>query len=260
MLLSKWTVPVIALFMTIAGCNNRPANVPVDKAAAHTLDAPSTSMTGTWTGMFAPTGNANVFDKATGDSVAIQPTKITLFIDQMKDGQIYGYSVCAGNDRPFKGTYTEDGDNITAKLREPGDKPFDGVFDLVISKSPLSMTGTWAPLNAGPTPRRYTLARKNFIYDPSSGRYPESSTRLLTSDDVNNLLKDDLRYMRNVIYARHGYAFKLKEVRAWFDTEDWYMPVSTDVRKKLTSIEMKNEQLIKHFEQYADDSYDDYGR
>ncbi len=84
--------------------------------------------------------------------------------------------------------------------------------------------------------------------------------RLLTSDDVNNLYKDDLRYMRNEIYARHGYSFKLKEVREWFDNEDWYMPVSTDVRKKLTAIEMKNEKLIKHFEKYAEDNYDDYGR
>jgi YARHG domain len=103
------------------------------------------------------------------------------------------------------------------------------------------------------------LTRKNFAYNTQAGKYPESSARLLTSDDVNNLYKEDLRRMRNEIYARHGYAFKLREVRGWFDEEDWYMPISTDVRNKLTSIEKQNEQLIKHFEKYAD-TYDDFGR
>jgi hypothetical protein len=49
-------------------------------------------------------------------------------------------------------------------------------------------------------------------------------------------------------------------VREWFDGQDWYMPISTDVRKKLTAIEIKNEKLIKQFEKYADESYDDFGR
>ncbi|WP_375303723.1 hypothetical protein [Niastella sp. OAS944] len=45
-----------------------------------------------------------------------------------------------------------------------------------------------------------------------------------------------------------------------FDGADWYIPVSTDVRSKLSAIEVKNEKLIKNFEQYAEESYDDYGR
>ena len=66
--------------------------------------------------------------------------------------------------------------------------------------------------------------------------------------------------MRNEIYARHGYAFKVREVQRFFDGQPWYMPVSLDVRKSLTSVELKNEKLIKQFEKYADESYDDYGR
>jgi len=45
------------------------------------------------------------------------------------------------------------------------------------------------------------LTQKNFAYNTQAGKYPESSARLLTSDDVNNLLKDELRLMRNEIYA-----------------------------------------------------------
>lgn len=248
---TKWIIPAIILFSITAGCKDHSAaSVVKDKTVAHTLSAPETSITGTWCGMFEPTG----------DSVEAPSNKITLFIDQMEGREIFGYSVCAGNDRPFKGVYTDEGDTITATLTEPGDNKYDGTFNVVISKNPLSFTGKWTPLNPGQPSRHYTLTRKNFVYDPTAGRFAEGSMRLLTSDDVNNLYKDDLRYMRNAIYARHGYSFKLKEVREWFDNEDWYMPISTDVRKKLTAIEMKNETLIKHFEKYAEDSYDDYGR
>jgi YARHG domain len=157
-------------------------------------------------------------------------------------------------------TYTEDGDKITAMVKEPGDNKYDGVFELVISKNPLSLTGTWTPVNSIQPGRHYSLIRKNFTYNATAGQYTESSVKLLSSDDVNNLYKDELRLMRNEIYARHGYSFKLKDVREMFDDKDWYMPISTDVRKKLSPIEIKNEQLIKHFEKYAEDNYDDYGR
>jgi hypothetical protein len=66
--------------------------------------------------------------------------------------------------------------------------------------------------------------------------------------------------MRNEIYARHGYSFKMKEVRRYFDQQDWYMPISTDVRTQLSTVEVKNEKIIKNFEKYAEESYDDYGR
>ncbi len=41
---------------------------------------------------------------------------------------------------------------------------------------------------------------------------------------------------------------------------DWYMPVATDVRDKLTDTEKQNIDLIKRFEEHADKYYDDYGR
>jgi len=67
--------------------------------------------------------------------------------------------------------------------------------------------------------------------------------------------------MRNSIYARHGYSFKTRRVRYVFDNYiDWYMPVSLDIRDKLTEVELKNIELIKRYEQYADKHYDTFGR
>jgi hypothetical protein len=38
------------------------------------------------------------------------------------------------------------------------------------------------------------------------------------------------------------------------------MPVSTDVRTKLTDTELKNIDLIKRYEEHAEKYYDVYGR
>ena len=258
---SRWMAPAITLLLFTAACKDHPAAPVVkDKTLAHTLNAPELSVTGTWYGMFRSNEIVKTVDKETGDSILLFPNKITLFIDQMQDGKIFGYTVCAGDDRPFTGVYTQEGDKIKATLREPGDNKNDGVFDLLISNNPLLITGKWTPLNPTQVGRHYVLTRKNFVYDSTAGQYPEGSMKLLATEDINNLLKDELRAMRNEIYARHGYAFKRREMRQLFDNQDWYMPISTDVRKKLTAIEINNEKVIRQFEKYAEDSYEDFGR
>ena len=59
--------------------------------------------------------------------------------------------------------------------------------------------------------------------------------------------------MRNEIFARHGYCFKKKELRQQFETEDWYVPNTVDIKGFLTEIEKKNIALIKRYEKYAED-------
>lgn len=87
-----------------------------------------------------------------------------------------------------------------------------------------------------------------------------SSTKLLTEEDIKNLKKLELEILRNTIFARHGYTFKKKSYRQFFDPVDWYIPVSADVSKDLTSIEKENIKLLERFEKYAEDNYDSFGR
>ena len=77
---------------------------------------------------------------------------------------------------------------------------------------------------------------------------------------MENLRPEDLRIMRNEIYARHGYTFRLREMRDHFEGQDWYMPVSFNVSTQLTAVEQKNEALIKRYENYGADHYDAFGR
>ena len=72
--------------------------------------------------------------------------------------------------------------------------------------------------------------------------------------------KTKLRVIRNMIYARHGYSFKNRPLRVFFDAQEWYIPVNTDIKKDLTEIEKKNIQLLLKFEKNAKEYYDYFGR
>lgn len=82
------------------------------------------------------------------------------------------------------------------------------------------------------------------------GEYPEASERLLHDDE---LLQDSytLDYMRNEIYARHGYRFKNKEWANTFGEKDWYVPCYDNVQSRLSTIEQKNITRIMKMTNYV---------
>ena len=82
----------------------------------------------------------------------------------------------------------------------------------------------------------------------------------LTSDFVSNLSKADIFILRNSIFARHGFAFRDKQLRMYFEQFDWYMPVFGDVKDELTEVEKRNIDLLLRYEQNAEEYYDTFGR
>jgi hypothetical protein len=87
-----------------------------------------------------------------------------------------------------------------------------------------------------------------------------ASTTLLTEKQVANLSKGDLSIIRNTIYARHGYSFKNRPLRVFFDRQTWYIPVNTNIKNAFTEIEKKNIQLLLRYEKFAKEYYDNFGR
>lgn len=77
------------------------------------------------------------------------------------------------------------------------------------------------------------------------GKYPFASQRLLVPADFLNLTVDDLRLMRNELFARHGHTFKSPKLRAHFTAQPWYRAQAADAGPLLTDIERKNIPLIK---------------
>jgi YARHG domain len=185
--------------------------------------------------------------------------KINFLITAIKGDSIMGRSVVGGNDRPFKGLITRANNTFNFVVAEPGDNQYDGTFEGMISNTG-KVTGTFTPNDKTRPAKVYNLTERTFVYDANAGNFPQASTRLLKESDVENLDKWDLSLMRNEIFARHGYCFQRKDTRGIFEVYDWYIPVTTDVKDKLTEVEKKNITLIKRYEKYAEDFSDDYGR
>lgn len=87
-----------------------------------------------------------------------------------------------------------------------------------------------------------------------------ASEKLLSKAEVENLKQGDLLVIRNTIYARHGYSFKHRPLRVFFDAQPWYIPVHTDIRADFTEIEKENIKLLMRYEKNAAEYYDSFGR
>ena len=90
----------------------------------------------------------------------------------------------------------------------------------------------------------------NTIHNSSNftGNFPQASERLLTSAELIGLSKQDLKIMRNEIFARHGYIFKTTEMKSHFVNQTWYRGQYDDVTSYLSEIEKQNIELIKKYE------------
>lgn len=102
--------------------------------------------------------------------------------------------------------------------------------------------------------------RKSFSASTDMIYKINASNQLLKKEDVENLKRGDLTIIRNTIYARHGYSFKHRPLRIFFDAQEWYIPVHADIKSEFTEIEKKNIQLLLSFEKNAEEYYDYFGR
>lgn len=283
----------LCILAVMATLQSHAANSP---AASKPAVNPNASFLGYWVGMFKP--DKDIVGISAGEHDAWDfENKITISIDEINNDQVKGHSVVAGNYRPFIGEMINEGKSFHFLVKEPGDDKYDGIFDFYITGNFL--TGTWKANNKIRIPKRnYSLEKKIFRYNPDiklteSNQYVNwvknkkvspndphyrsdydisyftttrdlykynASLSILTKEQVSNLKKADLFILRNSIYARHGYSFKNQQLRAYFDREPWYIPVSTDVKNEFTAIEKKNIELLMRYEKNAKEYYDVFGR
>jgi hypothetical protein len=204
----------------------------------------------------------NLLEKLIGSFVGtFGDNKITMLIIKAQGDSIEGRSIVGGNDRPFAGVFIIKDRGYDIIAREPGDDKDDGVFSFRILEENTDMViGSWKPNDIKRPAKDYTLQRRKFEYKMDAGNYPEASQRLLKADDVEEFPKSELEFMRNEIFARHGFCFKKKHLRQQFEMQDWYVPNTVDIKGFLTDIEKKNIEMIKRYEKYADEYGDEYGR
>lgn len=86
-------------------------------------------------------------------------------------------------------------------------------------------------------------------YGDSSYIFKDINRTYLTNDELRNLSKDTLAFMRNEIFARHGYIFKDDPFKKYFESKSWYRGTKDSVSEsELNNYEIENIKLIKQFE------------
>ena len=307
----KKIVLLICTTFVVFSCKDDKKDAVKNNSSNDTISSiqiePTQEDVGLWSGIF----EADSVDYDKGDSWSSQ-NRISIVIQKINnDNSVEGYSVSAGNIRPFKGDLVKEGNSRYVMVNEPGDHKYDGTFKFNISEKDDSIYGTWISKRTDlpVLSRKFSLKKTMFNYDPKNiliqpkygvdeeyadeydnvdwvnskkKKYDESdgeeyfvdvqraasdeiykingSTQKLTEKQLKNLHKLDLEIIRNTIYARHGYSFANRGARQFFDYVDWYVPLYTNVEDKLSPIEKDNIALLKHFEKYATDNYQQYGR
>jgi len=271
--------------------------IPVPVATSNKTIKDDKDLTGYWVGAFRADSAESVMRYEDDDSWG-NTNKINISIDTVSGNKVSGHSIVAGNFRLFTGTVERTASSYRFLTKEPGDDKYDGVFTFSIGVGDSVLIGSWKANNQVKTPvRYYNLTKRSFRYDPDiqveNHRYADTnkqkavtykdddgkeysdteyamstvdfseyngSNRLLKPSQVANLKAADLLIIRNSIFARHGYSFKKPAIRAFFDPQPWYIPVSTDVTSMLTRLEKQNITLLLRYEKNAKQYYDTFGR
>ncbi len=92
------------------------------------------------------------------------------------------------------------------------------------------------------------------------GEFPKVSLVSLRNEDLENKSEWELRIMRNEVFARYGYIFKMPELKDYFLSQNWYVPQSEDVNNLLTPLEKDNIEKIKRHETYIGSQYNKFSR
>jgi hypothetical protein len=77
------------------------------------------------------------------------------------------------------------------------------------------------------------------------------ATEEITDETLGALFAEDLRVLRNEVYARHGRIFKDPELQKYFAAQAWYKPNPDFKDEQLNEIEAKNLTKIREAEETA---------
>ena len=89
-----------------------------------------------------------------------------------------------------------------------------------------------------------TAAYFNLKWAGKLSRFDFASHTLLVGG-LQRYDKQLLRVMRNAILASHGYVFRSKDLRTYFEAQPWYTPVTDNASVKLSLLEELNVALIQ---------------
>jgi hypothetical protein len=114
--------------------------------------------------------------------------KISLSLDSMVDGILFGHSIVAGNLRSFNGELRKEGEKLFyAILKEPGDHKYDGIFNIRWFVDKDSINGGWVSNDEtiDVPQRHFALNRRDFEYNPYDSLDPQLAGEVLRWRNLN---------------------------------------------------------------------------
>lgn len=76
----------------------------------------------------------------------------------------------------------------------------------------------------------------------------QTSDNSLKRENLKTLSLEELRLLRNEIFAKHGYIFNSTDLNEYFSSKDWYVPKYKNVDTLLTKTDKENIDLILEME------------
>lgn len=153
---------VISLLITLLfSCNDKVTNSKI--LAENIGNERFKEYYGIWTGDIEPVYEAT-------DTIDVEHGKITIKINRIIGDDVYGQSITAGTQRPFKGKVkVEANDVVTFTLDEPGTNKYDGRFQLEIIGNTLRGNHIAFKQNPETTKiKKISLIQKDFVYNPNN--------------------------------------------------------------------------------------------
>ena len=71
---------------------------------------------------------------------------------------------------------------------------------------------------------------------------------VLNENQLNRKSLEELALLRNEILARKGYVFSTEKYSRYFESQNWYKPVQSNSKIRLSEIENRNIEIIKQLE------------
>ena len=110
--------------------------------------------------------------------------------------------------------------------------------------TPEGLRLTEVKMNEGEPWFERTVSYFDLKWAGDQSRFAFTGNTLL-SGVLHRYDKSLLRFMRNAILASHGYVFKSKDLKAYFEVQPWYSPVKSNASVKLSLLEELNLALIQ---------------
>ena len=83
----------------------------------------------------------------------------------------------------------------------------------------------------------------------------DASSYRFTENDLSPLTAKELTYLRNSVYAKHGYVFNSQELNNYFKQISWYHPDANVTDAVLNSIEKANVEFILNYQKQNGKTY-----